>query len=30
VRPKTAGVGLGLPSFGPPAIEEAETGCAVR
>ncbi len=30
VRPKTSGVGLGLPSFGPPTIEEAETGCAVR
>ncbi len=30
LRPKTSGVGLGLPSFGPPVIEEAETGCAVR
>ena len=30
LRPKTSGVGLGLPAFGPPAIEEAETGCAVR
>jgi len=35
LRPKTSGVGLGLPTFGPPAsgpqvTEEAETGCAVR
>ncbi|HEV7648373.1 MAG TPA: tRNA (N6-isopentenyl adenosine(37)-C2)-methylthiotransferase MiaB [Actinophytocola sp.] len=30
VRPKTSGVGLGLPSFGPPAATEAVGGCAVR
>jgi tRNA-2-methylthio-N6-dimethylallyladenosine synthase len=34
VRPKTSGVGLGLPSFGPPAATDGATeavgGCAVR
>jgi tRNA-2-methylthio-N6-dimethylallyladenosine synthase len=32
VRPRTSGVGLGLPSFGPPATTTSEPvgGCAVR
>ncbi|MDQ3786447.1 MAG: tRNA (N6-isopentenyl adenosine(37)-C2)-methylthiotransferase MiaB [Actinomycetota bacterium] len=32
VRPRTSGVGLGLPSFGPPAAATSEPvgGCAVR
>jgi tRNA-2-methylthio-N6-dimethylallyladenosine synthase len=31
IRPRTSGVGLGLPSFGPPAAEtEPVGGCAVR
>jgi tRNA-2-methylthio-N6-dimethylallyladenosine synthase len=31
VRPRTSGVGLGLPSFGPPAVaEEPVGGCATR
>ncbi|HEY0451317.1 tRNA (N6-isopentenyl adenosine(37)-C2)-methylthiotransferase MiaB [Actinophytocola sp.] len=31
VRPRTPGVGLGLPSFGPPAVStEQVAGCAVR
>jgi tRNA-2-methylthio-N6-dimethylallyladenosine synthase len=28
IRPRTSGVGLGLPSFGPPASEPV-SGCAV-
>ncbi|UVS77910.1 tRNA (N6-isopentenyl adenosine(37)-C2)-methylthiotransferase MiaB [Actinokineospora sp. UTMC 2448] len=30
LRPKTNGVGLGLPGFGAPPPAPAETGCAVR